>query len=923
MTPRLPSALVALCLLTSAASASHFPPNFDDAPLHAVTFVDVTEGWAVGEHGVIWHTIDGGKQWERQKSGTRASLRAVQFLTPYLGFAVGRSELPENLGRSTGVVLATTDGGLTWTERTSGTLPGLVTAKFFDDKNAIVAGDSTPAFPCGMFTTRDGGQTWTPLDGPTGIDWAAASVRDPAMGTFVGGGTVAGIVGGKPAVRTKVKDTVVTCVATGNGFAVVGTAAGSLMTSTDEGANWSLTMPLPPELVTGFSAACAVGDHAWVCTRSGGLCLTTSDKGKTWSCHSTGCPCPVNAITMLDANSGWAVGELGTILKTTDGGQTWAIQRTGGQRCGVVFIHEHGTAVPFDTLAMLGAKDGHLCGVIQVGSAVNAERLLAVTRACGGATAETLGMKANDPELVRQLVQRIRQWRPESVVTDRDGPFATLVAEAVQKAAEPAAFTDQINTMKFAAHATKAVFAVHATTDKAAVQFDYSKLVPELADDVRDFCDTATTLFGPAGACPQYRFYARLDSGPATSVLVNESLLPRGGTGRRKVLPPTWPADYLAAKEKIAEARRKIDAVVADPARAGGPEKALEQIRNGLVGIPEDMAAHTAGRVTAALARTGHWGMAREMAGFVVESFESYPEAAEAARWLLTFHTSAEVRRRIELGHVSPLPKTVFDTVDDMGAVKAASHVETGPGVVKPVYRFKTGEAARTWNRFAIDLEPKLVAFGPGLANDPAVVRARVLARERAGINVTSPDRPAAKTMDVFTTPSKPHLDGQFDDECWRACDTITMGDAFRTDVKVCRDERFLYLAITATHPAGKSVAKVETRTRDTDLAAHDRVEFALDLDRDGATAFRFGIDQRGALTESCWGDRGWDPKWFVGFESTETGWTAEAAIPLGELTGSSVAGATWGVECVRVTPGGGESRLVPPGERAALRFVK
>ena len=923
MTPRLPSALVALCLLTSAASANHFPPNFDDAPLHAVTFVDATEGWAVGEHGVIWHTVDGGKQWERQKSGTRASLRSVQFLTPYLGFAAGRSELPESLGRSTGLLLATTDGGLTWTERSSGTLPGLMTAKFFDDKNGLVTGDSTPAFRCGMFTTRDGGQTWTPLDGPTGTDWAAASVRDPATGTIIGGGTVAGIVGGKPVVRTTLKDTNVTCVATGNGFTVVGTTYGMLMISNDDGANWSPSMPLPPELVTGFSAACANGDNAWVCTRSGGLCLTTSDKGKSWACHSMGCPCPVNAIAMLDATTGWAVGELGTILKTADGGKTWAIQRTGGQRCGVLFIHASGTAVPFDTLAMLGAKDGHLCGVIQVGSDVKEERLLAVTRACGGASAETLGLKPNDPELVRHLTQRIRQWRPESVVTDKGGPFVELVAEAVKKAAEPTAFVDQVNTMKLAPHAAKAVFAIHETTDKAALQFDYSKLVTELADDVRDFCDVAPSLLGPVATIPHYRFYARLDSGPAATELVTDSFLPRGGTGRRKAMPPTWPAEYLAAKEKIAEARRIIDAVVADPARAGGPEKALERIRNGLVGIPEDLAAHTAGQVTAALARAGHWGMAREMAGFVVESFEMYPEAAEAARWLLTFHTSAEVRRRIELGHVLPLPKTVFDTVDDPNAVKAAAHVETGPGVVKPVYRFKTGEAVRKWNRFALDLEPKLVAFGPGLAGDPAVVRARTLARERAGINVASTERPAAKTIDVPTTAAKPHLDGTFDDACWKSCETISLGDSFKTIVKVCRDDRFLYLAITASHPAGANVATVETRTRDADLSAHDRVEFAFDLDRDGETAFRFGIDQRGALAESCWGDRGWDPKWFVGFDSTETGWTAEVAIPLGELTGQSVAGATWGFDLARVTPGVGETRLVPKGERAEIRFAK
>ncbi len=42
--------------------------NFEDAALYAVQFWDNREGWAVGDEGVIWHTIDGGAHWERQSS---------------------------------------------------------------------------------------------------------------------------------------------------------------------------------------------------------------------------------------------------------------------------------------------------------------------------------------------------------------------------------------------------------------------------------------------------------------------------------------------------------------------------------------------------------------------------------------------------------------------------------------------------------------------------------------------------------------------------------------------------------------------------------------------------------------------------------------------------------------------------------------
>src|SRR5262245_61041127 len=100
-----------LALLTASLFCGVPPFHPDDAPLYGVTFADASEGWAVGSEGVILHTIDGGATWDRQSSGTRATLRAVGFLTPYTGWAVGREDTP---GGSVGVVLMTRDGGLKW-----------------------------------------------------------------------------------------------------------------------------------------------------------------------------------------------------------------------------------------------------------------------------------------------------------------------------------------------------------------------------------------------------------------------------------------------------------------------------------------------------------------------------------------------------------------------------------------------------------------------------------------------------------------------------------------------------------------------------------------------------------------------------------------------------------------------------------------
>ncbi len=54
-------------------------------------------------------------------------------------------------------------------------------------------------------------------------------------------------------------------------------------------------------------------------------------------------------------------------------------------------------------------------------------------------------------------------------------------------------------------------------------------------------------------------------------------------------------------------------------------------------------------------------------------------------------------------------------------------------------------------------------------------------------------------------------------------------------------------------------------------------------------------------------GDRTWNPKWYVAVNSDATGWTAEVAIPLAELSGETAAtGKTWACNIVRVIPGKG-----------------
>ncbi len=118
------------------------------------------------------------------------------------------------------------------------------------------------------------------------------------------------------------------------------------------------------------------------------------------------------------------------------------------------------------------------------------------------------------------------------------------------------------------------------------------------------------------------------------------------------------------------------------------------------------------------------------------------------------------------------------------------------------------------------------------------------------------------------------------------------------------------------SHPAGKQVPPAKERGRDTDLRGFDRVSLLLDLDRDYSTCFHLQIDQRGCVSDDCWGDKTWDPRWFVKVHAEETGWVAEAAIPLVQLTGDNVInGRAWAFNVIRTLPGRGVQALSLPAE--------
>jgi photosystem II stability/assembly factor-like uncharacterized protein len=495
------------------------PVYYEDATLYGIYFVDADEGWAVGDEGVIWHSLDGGKSWERQKSGTWASLRGVHFLTPYTGWVVGRRE---ELGVGpVGIVLHTRDGGWHWEEISWQQLPPLQGVRFFDERRGVVWGDGSPAFPSGVFITHDGGKTWQAAsDLPLPLCRAAAFRPDGTTMLVVGLGGRWGHIELKSRQGLNGERDVLLSRnwygaaddgrMPGPGTWYMVGDGGAIRQSRDGGQNWQNLVPdLPREVlaVCDFRACAAFGKHVWVAGRAGRLVLHSSDQGQSWERQRLEVPQTIHGMYFLTDQIGWLVGEMGVIHGTTDGGRTWKVQRLGGTRAAALSVHAQARQLPLEHVAVWGQGHGYRCAAVVVTSAAERtagrwhgaeeERWRQAWRDSGGVAlhrewAFPLPLQAQDltprqllafwdryqgadarDYLLRRLVFAIRQWQPEMVLTDPVDPrgpaedrlIIQAVHEAFRRAADPESFPEQCQILGVEPWAAQRLYALNPLTD--------------------------------------------------------------------------------------------------------------------------------------------------------------------------------------------------------------------------------------------------------------------------------------------------------------------------------------------------------------------------------------------------------------------------------------------------------------------------
>lgn len=133
-----------------------------------VEFLDKSHGWVVGANNTVLKTENGGKEWETFNPPAEviedategiidteeAILNAIHFLDLINGWAVGEY----------GMVYRTNDGGITWVKKNAGITFGdyLFDVHFATPEKGWIVGIGGR-----IFRTDDGGEHWAPFTSPT------------------------------------------------------------------------------------------------------------------------------------------------------------------------------------------------------------------------------------------------------------------------------------------------------------------------------------------------------------------------------------------------------------------------------------------------------------------------------------------------------------------------------------------------------------------------------------------------------------------------------------------------------------------------------------------------------------------------------------------------------------------------------------
>jgi photosystem II stability/assembly factor-like uncharacterized protein len=292
------------------------------ADLRAVHFPAGTQvGYAVGSQGLILKTTDGGTTWAAESSGTAKMLYSVYFLNDLTGFAVGGS-----------AAVKTTDGGATWTPVTVPSNNSLNHVQFPENGQTGYLGVNPPDSGGKVLKSTDGGDSWVSVTvgGPSATSYSCGMATDN-IGVAVGYqgwvyGTTDGFGGGAtqgPQTNADLVAAAFSPTDPNRGYLIGNDTALTLgvvrFTATFGSPLWDSVRCWPTTAFYGVDVPAS--DAAYICGTGGIIQRSVEDRNFFRTTVPVGLTATLYGLCFPNgADTGYAVGAGGVILRTCDGG---------------------------------------------------------------------------------------------------------------------------------------------------------------------------------------------------------------------------------------------------------------------------------------------------------------------------------------------------------------------------------------------------------------------------------------------------------------------------------------------------------------------------------------------------------------------------------------------------------------------------
>ncbi len=939
-------------------------PSGVECRLASVHFVDEKNGWAAGgtslpymhtSIGVLLRTRDGGQSWQAEKVSL-PGIKQIRFFNVRQGWAVGDTSAMFPTG-----ALVTDDGGRSWTPLGGHAVQGWLAGDFVDPVTGAAAGhrgslavvrrralEATRTADLGLrglqrlklappvggwlvgdggliLTTQDLGVSWqlppgdpTPAAGAD-FDWRAVEVRGPQCW-----------IAGSPGSR--------------------------VLHTTDGGRTWQSystgqTMPI--------HAIQFIDDRQGWAVGALGTILATIDGGKTWKRqHAGGSRAALFAVF---SEPQAAPLELFARLSGSE-----------GYLSAVEFLNRRDQQAGQSANETL-ADRAHAALVTVGCSAVDTAWSFPLEEAGLSESVEKFvdrWNRANDGQgierLEARLVRQIRQWRPEVVVTHAasprgDDPLGHVINQLVLRAAERAAdgtrFPEHLTQLGLEPWKVKKVIGSLSDGRLGAINVTTSQLAPRFGCSLADLCETprGLVLDRYTAAPATLGFQLLIDAAAQTTnnqdFFSGITLYP--GDARRSL--SDLPDQTIDLMRRVAQKHRNLQAILAHSSKSPqASARLIAQIGDLTTGLDESSAGDLLFQLGQHYHAVGQREIAAEAFDALVNKYPTHALAPAALAWQLNYWSSSEVAWQQKQKNRAGGAQTVTQVANTeltppLGQVLPASGNTTELLLRRQQATLQStpGEPDRTER--ALAAARRIEQFSPALFVEPSVQFPLSVVWRQRGVPKSAEkfylnfsrsrphdtwwscaageqwlndpkSEPPKPVWRALRSGAKPRLDGRIDEPIWQG-DGIELRSVQRDDSSwpakmwLAYDEAFLYVAVSCRRPAGAVAPPTkQPRPRDPDLSAQDRVELLLDLDRDWSTYYRLAIDQRGWATDDCWGDKSWNPQWFVAVDRDEESWTAEAAIPLDELTSEPPKSRhAWAIGIQRINPGVGFQSWTQP----------